>query len=134
MIHIAYIDPDETGRFTFEQIAVLLRARGIANEVAFYESLDGALRKLSALRPHLAFVDLRARNHTSPGDGATLVRNLRSLPLCRHTVIVGMARYAMPGDEASSRAAGCHDFLPKPVRYQAVEDLIVHHLLVRAVL
>jgi CheY-like chemotaxis protein len=123
MIHIACIEPDPQSRFTFEQIAVLLRASGYPNTLRFYLSAQEALDSIPRERPDYVFLDSRLRSPGKP-SGLDLVRTLRQHPLCRGIVLVGMAEYAMPADSSAALAAGCHDFVPKPLRYQSVEDVI----------
>jgi CheY-like chemotaxis protein len=123
ILHIAYIESDKHSRFTFEQIAVVLRARGFDNQLYCYTSPAEALEHLPLERPDIVFVDLRTHNGQKPA-GLDLVRLLRQHPLCQNTLIVGMAEYAMPGDRAAALAGGCQAFLPKPVRYQTVEEII----------
>ena len=123
MLHIAYIESDRHRQFTFEQIAVLLRANGFDNQLRFYPDPATAIEQLPVDRPDIVFVDVRARTERRP-SGLDLVRALRQHPLCKGTLIVGMAEYAMPADRNAALAAGCNGFVPKPVRYQAVEDAI----------
>jgi CheY-like chemotaxis protein len=127
MLHIAYIESDPHRQFTFEQIAVLLRARNFDNDLVFYASPEEALDQIPRERPDILFVDVRARTERKP-SGLDLVRALRQHPLCQRMIIIGMADYAMPADRTAALAAGCNDFLPKPLRYQAVEDAIAHTL------
>jgi two-component system cell cycle response regulator DivK len=123
MLHIAYIESDRHRQFTFEQIAVLLRANGFDNQLLFYPDPATAIEQLPVERPDIVFVDVRARTERRP-SGLDLVRALRQHPLCKDTMIIGMAEYAMPADRNAALAAGCNDFVPKPIRYQAVEDVI----------
>jgi two-component system cell cycle response regulator DivK len=123
MLHIAYIESDRHRQFTFEQIAVLLRANGFDNQLLFYPDPASAIEQLPVERPDIVFVDVRARTERRP-SGLDLVRALRQHPLCKDTMIIGMAEYAMPADRSAALAAGCNDFVPKPIRYQTVEDVI----------
>jgi len=131
MIHMAYVENDRRSQFTFEQIAVLLRARGFTVELRIYSDPDEALRHIPAERPDIIFLDIRPYG-ARKGSGLDLARAFRQHPLCRNTVIVGTADYAMPADRKAALLAGCHDFVPKPVRYQAVEDIIVQRGLAAA--
>jgi CheY-like chemotaxis protein len=126
MLHIAYIESDRHRQFTFEQITVLLGANGINNQISFYPDPADAIENLPPARPDIVFVDVRARTERRP-SGLNLVAALRRHPLCDHVIIIGMAEYAMPIDRSAALAAGCDDFLPKPVRYQAIEDVIHLH-------
>lgn len=123
-IHIACVESDPSRQFTFEQIAVLLKARGIENALQFYDSRLVAINNLPAERPDIVFINLRMRagRHTA---GLDIVRALRQHPLCENMVLVGMAEYAMPGDRSAAISGGCQDFVALPVRYQDVEDVIL---------
>jgi two-component system cell cycle response regulator DivK len=123
MLHIAYIESDRHRQFTFEQIAILLRANGFDNQLLFYPDPATAIEQLPLERPDIVFVDVRARTERKP-SGQELVRALRQHSLCKDAVIIGMAEYAMPADRNTALAAGCNDFVSKPIRYQAVEDVI----------
>jgi CheY-like chemotaxis protein len=125
MIHIAYVESDKHSRFTFEQITVVLRARGVENQLHFYDTPEEALQVIPSERPDIVFLDIRTHNGHHPA-GLDLARMLRQHPLCRNMAIVAMAEYAMPADRTAALAAGCNDFLSKPMRYQAVEEAIVH--------
>ncbi len=122
--HIAYVENDPQHLFTFEQIAILLRARGIDNTLQIYSSQLAAINQLPYERPDIVFVNLRMRNgrHTA---GVDIVRALTQHPLCRTSVIIGMAEYAMPSDRSAALAAGCQDFVSLPIRFQDIEDVIL---------
>ncbi len=126
MFHIGYIENDPARQFAFEQIAVLLRARGFDNELRIYPHLTEAFDQIPQDRPDFVFVDVRAQTEHRP-SGLDLVRALRQHPLCQKTTIIGLADYAMPADRRAALVAGCNDFLPRPLRYQAVEDVILLH-------
>jgi len=128
MIRIACIESDPRSQFMFEQIAVLLRARGFSTELYPYTDPEEALRRILVERPDFVFLDVRLHN-SRKRSGLDLAHTLRQHPLCRNTVIIGMADYAMPADRTSALMAGCHDFVPKPVRYQTIEDIIVQRSL-----
>jgi CheY-like chemotaxis protein len=123
-IHIACIENDPSRQFTFEQIAVLLKARGIDNALQFYDSLLAAINNLPAERSDIVFINLRMRTGRHFA-GLDIVRALRQHPLCENMVPVGMAEYAMPGDRAAAISGGCQDFVALPIRYQDVEDVIL---------
>lgn len=124
MISLAYVEPDAASRFMFEQIAVLLEARAIATDLIFCDSFDEAHTRLPNERPHMIFINLRLENQGQM-CGLELVHLLRQHPLCYDCELVGVMDYAMPADRRDALRAGCTEFLPKPLRYQAVEDLIL---------
>jgi CheY-like chemotaxis protein len=124
MIHIACIEGDKESQFTFEEIAAVLRARGFENQLRLYTSPAQALEQIPLERPEIVFVDVRLYDGRKQ-VGLDLTRALRNHPLCRRTALVGMAEYPTPADQTAALMAGCHEFMAKPVRYQAVEDAII---------
>lgn len=126
MLSLAYVETDAASRFTFEQIAILLEARSVEVDLVFCTSFDEALICLPAERPHFVFINLRLE-HEGVSCGLTLTQTLRHHPLCAASVLIGVMDYAMPADERNALRAGCDEFLPKPLRYQAVEDLILRY-------
>jgi CheY-like chemotaxis protein len=123
-IHIAYVDNNQLHQFTFEQIVTRLKTRGIDNILHVYNTQQAAINHLPYERPDIVFVNLRMRNgrHTA---GLDIVRALNHHPLCRKTAIIGMAEYAIPADHAAALAAGCQGFVPLPVGFQQVANVIL---------
>lgn len=61
--------------------------------------------------PDVVIVDIAL-----PGmSGLDLCRRLRASAATRHVAVVAMTAFAMKGDEAKARAAGCDAYLTKPV-------------------
>ena len=88
---------------------VVLLEEGLEVETA----ADGleALQKAASFRPHLILMDIQM-----PGqDGLAVTRALKSDAATRHTCIVAFTAFAMRGDEARMRAAGCDGYLSKPI-------------------
>ena len=51
-----------------------------------------------------------------PGmNGLELTQLLKADPLTRHICVVAFTAFAMRGDEAKMRAAGCDGYLSKPI-------------------
>lgn len=74
------------------------------------DALD-ALQRIDHFQPELILMDMQM-----PGmDGIELTRHLKDDPQWRHVVIVAFTAYAMHGDEAKMRAAGCDGYLSKPI-------------------
>ncbi|MBY0469226.1 MAG: response regulator [Burkholderiaceae bacterium] len=70
-----------------------------------------ALRCIRNFKPALVLMDIQM-----PGmDGLELTQILKADPLLRHIVVVAFTAYAMRGDEAKMRAAGCDGYLSKPI-------------------
>jgi CheY-like chemotaxis protein len=88
---------------------VLLRSEGFEVRTAVHA--EEALKVLDAFQPRLILMDLQL-----PGmDGLELTRRLKADPQTREILIVALTAYAMKGDEEKALAAGCDDYVPKPI-------------------
>ena len=67
-------------------------------------------------RPSLIFMDI----HMPGTDGVTATRLLKSDPLTASTPIIAVTAHAMQGDRESILAAGCDEYIAKPISYQEV--------------
>ncbi len=85
------------------------------------EALDGveALTWARAELPNLILMDLALPNM----DGWEATRQLKLDPATRSIPVVALTAFAMRGDEEQARAAGCDDYLPKPVRPAAIREI-----------
>jgi two-component system cell cycle response regulator DivK len=70
-------------------------------------------------RPALIFMDIQL-----PGmDGLEATRLLKDDPATRAIPVVGVTAYAMKGDRERILAAGCDDYIAKPVSYKDVLEM-----------
>jgi len=93
---------------------VLLRSEGYSVETAV--DAEEALRVLQTFAPRLILMDLQL-----PGmDWLELTRRLKADPSRRHILVVALTAYAMKGDEERARAAGCDDYVAKPIDTQGL--------------
>jgi len=70
-----------------------------------------ALERIPEFLPDLILMDIQM-----PGmDGLELTRQLKADPARKGILIVAFTAYAMRGDEARMRAAGCDGYLSKPI-------------------
>jgi CheY-like chemotaxis protein len=103
-------------------VAYLMRANGFAVDTA--ADADGALAAIRAQRPELILMDVQL-----PGiDGLELTRRLKADPETRHIKIVAVTAYAMKGDQDRALAAGCDDYVTKPIDTRALPEKIARHL------
>jgi len=92
-------------------VALMLDAIG-HSVIEAYEAVEG-IRLAQAERPDLILMDIQL-----PGmDGLEATRRLKADPLTQNIKVVALTAFAMKGDEERMRAAGCDDYIPKPIRH-----------------
>jgi CheY-like chemotaxis protein len=80
-------------------------------EVASALDAAQAHLRIADFAPQLILMDIQM-----PGvDGLTLTRRIKSDAATAHIVVVAFTAYAMKGDEAKMRAAGCDGYISKPI-------------------
>jgi CheY-like chemotaxis protein len=83
-------------------------------------SAADALAAIAEQPPRLILMDLQL-----PGmDGLTLTRRLKADPATRAIVVIALTAYAMVGDDARARDAGCDGYITKPIDTRAVVQQI----------
>ena len=76
------------------------------------EALDGLEGVAAAEREH---PDLILMDIQLPGiDGYEATRRIRAVPALARVPIIAVTSYALSGDEAKTRAAGCDGYVAKP--------------------
>lgn len=84
---------------------------------------DAALAEIRAHRPDVILMDLQL-----PGiDGLELTRRLKADPQTRAIAIIAVTAYAMKGDREKALAAGCDDYVTKPIDTRALPEVIARH-------
>jgi CheY-like chemotaxis protein len=84
----------------------------IPARLASVETGEEALNRAVELQPALILMDLRL-----PGiDGLETTQILKGHPLTAEIPVWAITAYAMKGDEERARAAGCCEYITKPVR------------------
>ena len=92
-----------------ELVAFVLGAGGFEVDSAADAGL--ALARIATAPPDLILMDIQM-----PGmDGLELTRRLKAEPSTRRIVVVAFTAYAMKGDAARMRDAGCDGYLSKPI-------------------
>ena len=76
------------------------------------EAVDGAAGVAMAAkeRPDLILMDIQL----PVIDGFEATRRIRAMPELAHIPIIAVTSYALGGDEAKTRAAGCNGYVAKP--------------------
>lgn len=101
--------------------AVLERA---GHDVHSATDSAAALQVVSSVHPRLILMDIQL-----PGmDGLQLTRMLKGDPATSDIAIVATTAYAMAGDEAAAREAGCDGYLTKPLDVLALPDVVAGYV------
>jgi two-component system, cell cycle response regulator DivK len=101
---------------------VILSAEGY--EVKTAVDAEDALRVLEGFTPRLILMDLQLPRM----DGLELTRRLKADPARRDVVIIAVTAYAMKGDDERALAAGCDDYMSKPIDAEALARVVAAHL------
>jgi CheY-like chemotaxis protein len=73
--------------------------------------------------------DLILMDIALPGmDGLTLTRELKSHASTRHIIVVALTAFAMKGDDAKARDAGCDGYITKPIDTRALPNTVAAYL------
>jgi CheY-like chemotaxis protein len=103
-------------------VTYLMKSRGY--DVTTATDADSALETIHASRPQLILMDLQL-----PGiDGLELTRRLKADPDTSDIKIIAVTAYAMKGDQERALAAGCDDYVTKPIDTRALPETIAKHL------
>jgi CheY-like chemotaxis protein len=103
-------------------VAYLMKSKGY--EVATAVDADTALEAVRTVRPRLILMDLQL-----PGvDGLELTKQLKADPETREIIVIAVTAYAMKGDQDRALAAGCDDYVTKPIDTRQLPETIARHL------
>ena len=103
-------------------VAYLVKANGYDVDTA--ADADAAITAIAANRPRVILMDLQL-----PGiDGLELTRRLKADPATRDIKIIAVTAYAMKGDQEKAFAAGCDDYVTKPIDTRALPELIAKYV------
>jgi len=103
-------------------VAYLMKANGY--DVATALDAESAIDSLRITRPDVILMDIQL-----PGiDGLELTRRLKADPGTRDIVIIAVTAYAVKGDQDKALAAGCDEYITKPIDTRALPETIARHL------
>ena len=121
--HSLIVDDNPTNR---KLVSYLMTANGYEVETA--EDADAAVAAIQASTPRVILMDLQL-----PGiDGLELTRRLKADPSTNEITIIAVTAYAMNGDEDRARAAGCDDYVTKPIDTRTLPQVIARHVQARS--
>ncbi len=90
------------------------------------EATDGAAGVAAAMSeiPDLVLMDIQL----PVLDGYEATRRIKADPATRHIPIIAVTSYALSGDEAKARAAGCDGYVAKPFSPRQLLAMVRAHL------
>jgi two-component system cell cycle response regulator DivK len=90
------------------------------------EATDGAAGVETAVRtkPDLILMDIQL----PVLDGYEATRRIKADPALRHIPIIAVTSYALSGDEAKTRAAGCNGYIAKPFSPRQLLEMVRQYL------
>jgi len=96
------------------------------DQYEIHEAADGreGIEKAEQFRPNLILMDLSL----PIVDGWQVASVLKKDYRTREIPIVAVTAHAMVGDEEKALAAGCNDYLSKPVDFTELERLVKKYL------
>ena len=119
MARILIVDDNPTN---LKLVAYLVRANG--HEVDTAGDATAALAAIAAHKPQLILMDLQLPNV----DGLELTRRLKDDPATAGITIIAVTAYAMKGDQDKAVAAGCDDYVTKPIDTRGLPALIAKYV------
>jgi len=90
------------------------------------EAINGqdALEKLAEFQPDLILLDLLMPK----SDGFDFLRQLQQMPIWKDVRVIAVSGDSFKKTQEEILAAGCHDFLSKPVHLETLLDCLQRHL------
>ncbi|HEY1551930.1 MAG TPA: response regulator [Kofleriaceae bacterium] len=119
MSRILIVDDNPTN---LKLVTFLVKSFGY--QVATAVDADTALAEVRTCMPDAILMDIQL-----PGiDGLELTRRLKTEAATRDVAVIALTAYAMKGDREKAIAAGCDDYMTKPIDARALRDVIARHV------
>ena len=118
MSRVLIVDDNPTN---LKLVSFVVRAAGF--EVDGANDAPTAHARIAAHRPDVILMDLQLPDT----DGLSLARELKADPATRDIAIIAVTAYAMKGDRERALAAGCDDYVTKPIDTRALPELIARY-------
>lgn len=112
----------EDNEFHLRLARDLLEAHGM--QVLHSSSPGEAIQLIERVLPDLIVMDISLKE----ANGLDIVRKIRENPVTYRIPIVALSAHATKKDEAYARAAGCNDFIVKPVNTRLFPKQIIDNL------
>lgn len=109
-----------------EDNRAILRDLLSAAGYTYLEAVDGTAGVAAAEveRPDLILMDIQLPEL----DGYDATRRIKANPALADIPIIAVTSYALSGDEAKARSAGCDDYVTKPYSPRALLAKVREHL------
>ncbi|MDH5298843.1 MAG: response regulator [Desulfobulbaceae bacterium] len=116
---ILIVDDNQDNR---ELVVKILKRHGYVT----CEAADGeeALIKAASERPDLILMDIALPKM----DGLEATRRLCQMAEMKETPIIALTAHAMKGDREKALAAGCRDYIAKPINVRDLPEQIARNL------
>lgn len=114
----AYVLVIDDSRETADSIAEMLRLIGYPARVAYGPRT--AMNAITAQFPGVIMLDI----HMPGVDGIEVCRYLRRDPRTQHVPVIAMSSDHQPEIVARAMAAGANLFLPKPIAFEKLEQVL----------
>jgi CheY-like chemotaxis protein len=93
-------------------------------EILSASDAESAQEIIRTTPPDLILMDIAL-----PGmDGLTFTRLLKTNEATRHIIIVALTAFAMKGDDARAREAGCDGYITKPIDTRTLSGAVAVYL------
>ncbi len=109
---LRHVGLDQLGQVRQEDNRQIIRDMLAATDYEITEAENGeqALVAVMKQRPDLILMDIQLPII----DGYEATRRIKADPALKSIPIIAVTSYALSGEEAKARAAGCDDYVPKP--------------------
>ena len=119
MSKILIVDDNPTN---LKLVTFLVKSFGYQVETAI--DADTTLAAVRKSTPDAILMDLQL-----PGiDGLELTRRIKAEPATRTIAVIALTAYAMKGDREKAFAAGCDDYMTKPIDSRLLREVIARHV------
>jgi two-component system cell cycle response regulator DivK len=119
MSRILIVDDNPTN---LKLVTFLVKSFGY--QVVTAVDADTALAEVRSCVPDAILMDIQL-----PGiDGLELTRRLKTEAQTRDIAVIALTAYAMKGDREKALAAGCDDYMTKPIDARTLRDVIARHV------
>ena len=119
MSKILIVDDNPTN---LKLVTFLVKSFGYQVETAI--DADTTLAAVRKSTPDAILMDLQL-----PGiDGLELTRRIKAEPATRAIAVIALTAYAMKGDREKAFAAGCDDYMTKPIDSRQLREVIARHV------